>query len=122
MSEVEPLEIEILSPTRRRKTKHQRCTRCKSRTILLVIILLLVLLCFAFVLLYVLERISNSSPGKNNRGENMSESYPTRRNQAPALPYCLERGCVANTNSKFFLEFYNDVRNNNIQFVVDRNI
>ena len=50
MSEIEPLDIEILSPTGKKSEKNAN-KRCTTKTTLLVIIFLLVVLCFVFVLL-----------------------------------------------------------------------
>ena len=89
MSEVEPLDIEILSPTGKKSEKnaHKRCT---TKTTLLVIIFLLVVLCFVFVLLYVLERVSNSSGGN---------AIPTTKPQ-PCSAYCFTQTCIASSDSK----------------------
>ena len=79
----EDLETEILSSTER-KSKQNAHKKWTTKKTLLVIIFLLLLLCFVFILLYVLERVSNSAGGKN-------QSCPK---------HCLTQICVKTSDRK----------------------
>lgn len=100
MSEVEPLELEFLS-AKEKKSPENVDKNCTTKTILLVVIVLLVLLCFAFVLLYTLEKMSNDSDGKNNETRGVSNGLPTTKSS-----YCFTQTCIQCSFRKCLLCVY----------------
>ena len=100
MSEVEPLELEFLS-AKEKKSPNNVDKNCTTKTILLVAIVLLVLLCFAFILLYTLEKISNAYDGKNEEIKSVSNGIPTAKSSC-----CFTQTCIQSSFRKCLLCVY----------------
>ena len=98
MSECEPLEIDILSPKENEaeQNAHKKWT---NKATLFLLIFLLVLSCFVFVLLYALEKVSNSSGGKNEGIQNVSHAMPTTK-PVSCSEYCVTPECIERLHSK----------------------